>query len=99
MSPKKRPVCDTPGCGRSIPIDGEGYPEICPVCLACLAFHNEKSVYARGVADGRRKALEDATAWLRARGDDVFSQVTWAQVAKQMLDALARTEEDSHDAE
>jgi hypothetical protein len=37
----KRPVCDTPGCGRAIPVGGEGHPEICPTCLACLAFHNE----------------------------------------------------------
>jgi hypothetical protein len=29
----ERPVCDTPGCGREIPIGGEGHPEICPVCL------------------------------------------------------------------
>lgn len=36
-----RPVCDTPGCGRTIPEGGEGHPEICPTCLACLKFHGE----------------------------------------------------------
>jgi hypothetical protein len=34
-----RPVCDTPGCGRTIPRGGEGHPEICPVCLAAIAMH------------------------------------------------------------
>jgi hypothetical protein len=29
----KRPTCDTPGCGREIPVGGEGHPEICPMCL------------------------------------------------------------------
>lgn len=28
-----RPTCDTPGCGRKIPVGGEGHPEICPTCL------------------------------------------------------------------
>lgn len=28
-----RPVCDTPKCGRKIPVGGEGHPEICPACL------------------------------------------------------------------
>ncbi len=28
-----RPTCDTPGCGRVIPVGGEGHPEICPTCL------------------------------------------------------------------
>ena len=28
-----RPICDTPGCGRSIPVGGEGHPQICPHCL------------------------------------------------------------------
>lgn len=31
-----RPICDTPGCGRTIPVGGEGHPEICPKCLADL---------------------------------------------------------------
>lgn len=31
-----RPKCDTPGCGRPIPIGGEGHPEICPKCLRDL---------------------------------------------------------------
>ena len=35
-----RPVCDTPGCGRTIPIGGEGHPEICPVCIAALNLHD-----------------------------------------------------------
>jgi hypothetical protein len=34
-----RPVCETPGCGRRIPKGGEGHPETCPVCLACLRLH------------------------------------------------------------
>jgi hypothetical protein len=29
----KRPICETPGCGRTIPKGGEGHPEMCPVCL------------------------------------------------------------------
>lgn len=33
------PVCSTPTCGRPIPKGGEGHPEICPTCLACLKFH------------------------------------------------------------
>lgn len=28
-----RPTCETPGCGREIPVGGEGSPEICPKCL------------------------------------------------------------------
>jgi hypothetical protein len=28
-----RPTCDTPGCGKPIPVGGEGHPEICPDCL------------------------------------------------------------------
>jgi len=35
----KLPTCDTPGCGRPIPKGGEGHPEICPTCLACLKLH------------------------------------------------------------
>lgn len=35
----KRPICDTPGCGRTIPKGGGGHPETCPTCLACLRFH------------------------------------------------------------
>lgn len=34
----KRPTCDTPGCGRAIPVGGEGHPEICPSCLAAQAM-------------------------------------------------------------
>lgn len=29
----ERPICDTPGCGKPIPIGGEGYPEVCPDCI------------------------------------------------------------------
>jgi hypothetical protein len=29
-----RPTCETPGCGRQIPIGGEGSPEMCPKCIA-----------------------------------------------------------------
>ena len=39
----KRPTCDTPGCGRPIPRGGEGHPEICPVCLACLQLHGHRT--------------------------------------------------------
>ena len=39
----KRPTCDTPGCGRPIPRGGEGHPEICPVCLACLQLHGQRN--------------------------------------------------------
>jgi hypothetical protein len=28
-----QPTCETPGCGKSIPIGGEGCPEICPDCI------------------------------------------------------------------
>ena len=35
----KRPICETPGCGRTIPKGGEGHPETCPTCLACLRLH------------------------------------------------------------
>jgi hypothetical protein len=38
-----RPTCDTPGCGRPIPEGGEGCPETCPTCLACLHLHGEKA--------------------------------------------------------
>lgn len=41
---KRRPKCDTPGCGRTIPVGGEGHPEICPVCLAALRFHAPRQV-------------------------------------------------------
>lgn len=37
-----RPTCDTPGCGRPIPIGGEGSPEICPKCLDDMAARNAK---------------------------------------------------------
>ena len=30
---ESQPTCDTPGCGRPIPVGGEGDPEICPKCL------------------------------------------------------------------
>jgi hypothetical protein len=33
----KRPTCDTPGCGRPIPVGGEGHPEICTACLSAKA--------------------------------------------------------------
>jgi len=42
----KQPTCDTPGCGRTIPKGGEGHPEICPTCLACLKMHNARPVPA-----------------------------------------------------
>jgi predicted RNA-binding Zn-ribbon protein involved in translation (DUF1610 family) len=32
----KRPTCDTPKCGRPIPVGGEGHPEICPACLEAM---------------------------------------------------------------
>ena len=35
----KQPICDTPGCGRTVPKGGEGHPEICPVCLGCIKLH------------------------------------------------------------
>lgn len=38
---ERRPVCDTPGCGREIPVGGEGSPEICPTCLAKEADTNK----------------------------------------------------------
>lgn len=48
----KRPKCDTPGCGRPIPVGGEGHPEICPKCLAeqhAAALKRHASVYHRQV--------------------------------------------------
>ena len=36
-----RPRCETPGCGRPIPTGGEGHPQICPTCLACLEMHDK----------------------------------------------------------
>ena len=39
----KRPTCDTPGCGKPIPKGGEGHPEICPMCLACLQMHGDRA--------------------------------------------------------
>ena len=47
-----RPVCDTPGCGRPIPKGGEGYPEICPTCLACLNLHDVDSRHADAASGG-----------------------------------------------
>lgn len=44
MAGKKRPVCETPGCGRKIPFGGEGSPEICKVCLAALELYEPKLV-------------------------------------------------------
>lgn len=43
----KRPTCETPGCGRSIPVGGEGHPEVCPKCLAREGIEVEKRATAR----------------------------------------------------
>lgn len=53
----ERPTCETPGCGRPIPVGGEGCPETCPVCLA----------FERG-ADGRQAAI---VTWMRGMGTDI----------------------------
>lgn len=40
----ERPICETPGCGRTIPKGGEGHPETCPTCLACLRLHGPRTL-------------------------------------------------------
>jgi hypothetical protein len=49
----KRPTCDTPGCGRPIPVGGEGHPEICPTCLYWMRRVDRARVDA--VADERAR--------------------------------------------
>ena len=56
----ERPTCDTPGCGRAISAGGEGHPEICSTCLACLKLHEAPS-RAEAVRRARADALKDAT--------------------------------------
>ncbi len=42
----ERPTCETPGCGRPIPVGGEGSPEICPTCLAAEVDARARQVAA-----------------------------------------------------
>ena len=55
----KRPTCDTPGCGRPIPKGGEGHPEICPVCLACLQLHRHREDRAVSCEERRDDEPDD----------------------------------------
>jgi hypothetical protein len=58
------PTCDTPGCGREIPVGGEGHPEICPTCLAAERQGdavNHPSHY--GGADNPYEAIKVIEAW------------------------------------
>lgn len=58
-----QPVCDTPGCGRPIPPGGEGHPEICPTCLACLELHDQVTqtlAERRDGYDSLRRVLKEA---------------------------------------
>ena len=38
----KRPKCETPRCGRPIPIGGEGCREICPACLEAVRLYGRQ---------------------------------------------------------
>lgn len=57
---EERPVCDTPGCGRPIPVGGEGHPEICPTCLAAEAAQRKCLIVERP-GDVTFRAFAEAT--------------------------------------
>jgi hypothetical protein len=59
-APRARPTCDTPGCGRPIPVDGEGYPEICPTCLKWKGQREARDV----ATDQLAQAVEECLAHL-----------------------------------
>ena len=80
----KRPVCETPGCGRPIPKGGEGVPEICPTCLACLKMHGEKAhaepktpaeCFAACGIGPDVEAPETTTEWQVTPGDNGITHV------------------------
>jgi hypothetical protein len=60
-----RPICDTPGCGRPIPVGGEGHPEICPACLDALRKRDDERAKRAMLAENSRSV---ALAHLRAAG-------------------------------
>jgi hypothetical protein len=85
----RRPTCDTPGCGRSIPKGGEGHPEICPRCLD-FAVRAEKAK-REAVAEYRERLLAIAQRALKHRRKaetDGAACIAYHFCAHEYLDAL-----------
>ena len=85
----KRPTCDTPGCGRPIPVGGEGHPEICPTCLERLS--RDEAVRAEAEKDYRVRLLQIADKALRHRKKaevDGAACIAYHFCANEYLDAL-----------
>lgn len=84
-----RPICDTPGCGREIPVGGESHPEICPTCLDALA--RDERVKREAVKEYRDRLLKVADQALKHRKKaetDGAARIAYDYCAYRYLDAL-----------
>ena len=85
----KRPICETPGCGRAIPKGGEGHPEICPDCLTALA--RDERVTRAAEQAYRARLLKIANKAIRHRKKaetDGAARIAYDFCAIEYLDAL-----------
>jgi hypothetical protein len=76
-----RPICDTPGCGREIPVGGEGHPEICPTCLAAIRLHHPppppETYYTETIDEKIEWVLHhhDRKGWMWSRIADLMTEL------------------------
>lgn len=85
----KRPTCDTPGCGREIPVGGEGHPEICPTCLYWMKEVDRAR--ADGASACRTRLLRAAEKDLKHRKKaetDGAARIAYDFCANDYLDGL-----------
>jgi hypothetical protein len=85
----ERPTCDTTGCGKPIPVGGEGHPEICPDCLAAIA--RDRQVEMEAVKEYRDRLLQIAAKALRHRKKaevDGAARIAYHFCAEEYLDTL-----------
>lgn len=82
-----RPICETPGCGRPIPIGGEGCPEICPDCLVLLEIAER---HANAEENDGRNTEPVILGALRELQDRLRGDAERLHAEPQDIDGLAR---------
>lgn len=95
-----RPTCETPGCGREIPIGGEGYPEICPTCLRDEATRAGRTPSAAAVPERPAAGARERVLAVIQRQTNWYAQPAWvdAVVAAAAVPERRPAREVVHDA-
>jgi hypothetical protein len=88
----KRPTCDTPGCGREIPVGGEGHPEICPMCLYWMRevdrVRAAAVTYERASCDEVKRYKAETERQLQAKIEEIGTLLEEVNILRHRLSNL-----------